>query len=104
MRIYPKGVTPECFNRGPVPVSPGFPIEAFGMTDFKRSGISSLRSKLRGINSPVIELNRRTVIHYCGSLITGAFAAPLPVCGSPINRKELKTSVSLWFSCVAAGS
>ena len=41
MRIYPKGVTPECFNRGstmltttlsqvewvggPVPVSPGFP-------------------------------------------------------------------------------
>jgi hypothetical protein len=30
MRICPKGVTPECFNRGPVPVSPGFPIEAFG--------------------------------------------------------------------------
>jgi hypothetical protein len=30
MRIYPKGVTPECFNRGPVPVSLGFPIEAFG--------------------------------------------------------------------------
>jgi hypothetical protein len=45
-RIYPKGVTPECFNRGstmltttlsevewvggPVPVSPGFPIDAFG--------------------------------------------------------------------------
>ena len=26
----PKGVTLECFNRGPVPVSPGFPIEAFG--------------------------------------------------------------------------
>jgi len=46
MRVYPKGVTPECFNRGstmltttlshaewvggPVPVSPGFPIRAFG--------------------------------------------------------------------------
>ncbi len=30
MRIYPKGVTSECFNRGLVPVSSGFPIEAFG--------------------------------------------------------------------------
>ena len=46
MRIDPKGVTPECFNRGstvltttlshvewvggPVSISPGFPIEAFG--------------------------------------------------------------------------
>jgi hypothetical protein len=30
MKIYTKGVTPECFNRGPVPVSPGFPIKAFG--------------------------------------------------------------------------
>lgn len=30
MRIYPKAVTPECFNRGPVTVSPGFPIQAFG--------------------------------------------------------------------------
>ena len=46
MRVYPKGVTPKCFNRGStmltttlshvewvgglVPVSPGFPIEAFG--------------------------------------------------------------------------
>ncbi len=46
MRVYPKGVTPKCFNRGstmltttlshaewvggPVPVSPGFPIRAFG--------------------------------------------------------------------------
>ena len=26
----PKGVTPECFNRGSIPISPGFPIDAFG--------------------------------------------------------------------------
>ena len=46
LRTDPQGVTPECFNRGstmltttlsevewvggPVPVSPGFPIDAFG--------------------------------------------------------------------------
>jgi hypothetical protein len=30
MRIYPKGVTPEGFYRGSVPVSLGFSIEAFG--------------------------------------------------------------------------
>jgi hypothetical protein len=46
VRIYPKGVNPECLTRGstvltttvshvewvggPVPVSPGFPIKAFG--------------------------------------------------------------------------
>ena len=29
-RVYLKGVTSECFNRGSVPDSPGFPIEAFG--------------------------------------------------------------------------
>ena len=29
-RIYPNGVTPECLIGGPVPASPGIPIEAFG--------------------------------------------------------------------------
>jgi hypothetical protein len=28
--IYAKGVTPNVLIGGPVPVSPGFPIEAFG--------------------------------------------------------------------------
>jgi len=48
MRIYPKSVTPECLNRGPVPVSPVVspvepPIEVFGndglyfLPSFKRS-------------------------------------------------------------------
>jgi hypothetical protein len=27
---YLRGVTPECFYRGPVPVSPGFPLKACG--------------------------------------------------------------------------
>jgi hypothetical protein len=30
MRIYPKGVTPNVLIGGPVPVSPGFLVEAFG--------------------------------------------------------------------------
>jgi hypothetical protein len=30
MKIYPKGVTPECLTPGPVSVFSGFPIEAFG--------------------------------------------------------------------------
>jgi hypothetical protein len=30
IRIYPQGVTPSVLIGGPVPVSPGFPIEAFG--------------------------------------------------------------------------
>jgi hypothetical protein len=29
-KFCPKGVTPECLNRGSSSISPGFPIEAFG--------------------------------------------------------------------------
>jgi hypothetical protein len=76
MRIYIKDVTTECFNRGstmltttlshvewvggPVPISPVVspvepPIEDSGMTDSKKSGNGSLRSKLREIKPAVIE-------------------------------------------------
>src|SRR4030095_14562777 len=51
-----------------------------------------------------VQLRQTTVIGYCGSLAAGGFGGLLPACGSPIKRKELKTSVSLWCSWVAAGS
>jgi hypothetical protein len=36
-RIYTKASPPNAFIGGPVPVSSGFPIEASGMTDARRS-------------------------------------------------------------------
>ena len=51
-----------------------------------------------------VQLRQTTVIGHCGSLAAGGFGGLLPDCGSPIKRKELKTSVSLWCSWVAAGS
>ena len=50
-----------------------------------------------------VQLRQTTVIGHCGSLAAGGFGGLLPA-GSPIKRKELKTSVSLWCSWVAAGS
>ena len=42
--------------------------------------------------------------YYCGALADWRLWRPLPPCGSPISRNELKTSASLSFSWVAAGS
>ena len=51
--------TPECFNRrAPVPVSPRFPLEAFGNDRTLEVWEGSVRSKLRGIKPAVF--NRAT--------------------------------------------
>ena len=49
MRIYSKGVIPKCLN-GPVPVSPGFPIEAFGNDGFVKFWEERLHSNLRRVD------------------------------------------------------
>jgi len=34
---YPKGVTPECFYRGPVPDPPGFPLKTCGNDGLRKA-------------------------------------------------------------------
>src|SRR5215468_1221941 len=53
MRIYRKRVTPECFNRGPVRASPGFPLKTCGndgLLDERRSGNLFLQENWGGID------------------------------------------------------
>ncbi len=58
--IHPRGVTPECFNRGSILLSPVVssvepPIEAFGNDGREDVWKSSLRSKLREMRPALIQ-------------------------------------------------
>jgi hypothetical protein len=50
LMIFPKVVTPNVSIRGPVRVSPGFPLKACGNDGLWENQELPLRSKLRGID------------------------------------------------------
>jgi hypothetical protein len=55
---FPQVVTPECFNRGPVRNSPGFPLKACGDDGLWQCYQPPLRSKLREIDPKEIKGSR----------------------------------------------
>ena len=55
MRFVPKASPPNVSIGGPVPVSPGFPIEAFGNDELITGLGTAMRSKLWGIRAAAIE-------------------------------------------------